>query len=460
MSVFSKLSKKLSSKAQPAPEPEPVQEAAPEPEAEPAQDVELVYDEEGYDQFGYDAAGYRRDGYNRKGHRKEITQPLNPQVPLAEDIKKYRRKDGYNEFELALYANFNDIRRNFEANREDLAEILYNLYMGNDKAAIEIWKWMLRTFESTLPQPADAFRLGSGVLRIFQKRGIPAEKTLEVVKANPDLTEALFKKSSHIDTRYAELLSAALLNKENALFETMMDLLLQNPHLGTNDALPIDRLLKMVLDQIPQSDMTEDIYMEINKYIKRTKVLMRKALQQMLENNMTYFRAEAARRKEQEERNRKLEEQRQKLAEELTEQQKEAGSRLTQRKLRSQFHELKAAALAHRKAHPTWEGGEFADFQQLEGLIVAAPGKKNVLDDLLPDDKVELFREPYNQQDSATISVKDYNGNKIGYISNRANTLLALLMDHGQKMFGRIFSVGREPDTDIVQVCIEIFFEE
>lgn len=459
MSVFSKLSKKLSGKSA---EPE-VQEAAAvvqEPEPEPPADGERIYDEDGYDQFGYDRNGYRRDGYDRKGHKKDITRPLDPSVPLVEDIEKYRRKDGYYEFEMALYANFNDIRNNFEPNREDTAEVLYNLFMGNEKAAVEIWKWMLRTFDSTLSNPADAFRLGSGVLRVFDKRGISRDRILAILKENPDLTEALFRKSAYIDARYAELLSAALLGKDNQFFETMMEHLLQNKNLGSNDALPIDRLLKMVLDQIQQSEMTEDIYMEINKYIKRTKVLMRKALQQMLENNMTYFRAEAARRKEQEERNKKLEAQRQKMAQELTAQQLEAGARLTQRKLRGKFHELKAASLANRKANPTWQGGRFADFQQLEGLIVAAPGKQNVLDTLLPDDRVELFREPYNQQDSATISVKDMDGNKIGYISNRANTLLALLMDHGEKMFGRIFSVGREPDTDIIQVCIEIFSED
>lgn len=459
MGVFSKLSKKLSGKPEPA-APEPPA-PAPEPAEElPAPDTELVYDADGYDQFGYDRNGYRRDGYNRAGHRREIGEPLNRSVPLEEDILKYRRKDGYYEFELALYANYRDLRTNFEPNHEDTAEIIYNLYMGGEKLAIEIWKWLLRTFESTLSTPADAFRLGSGVLYVLEKRDVGQDKILAILKDNPELAKALFEKSAHIDARYAELLSAALLAGDNAFFETMMELLLQNKNLGTNEALPIDRLLKMVLDQIPGTAMTEDIYMEINKYIKRTKVLMRRALQQMLENNMKYFREEAARRKEQEERNKRLEAQRQKLAEELTAQQIEAGSRLTQRKLRSQFHELKAAALANRKAHPNWEGGTFADFQQLEGLIVAAPGKTNVLDTLLPDDRVELYREPYNQKDSATICVKDVNGNKIGYISNRANTLLALLMDHGEKMFGRIFSVGREPETDIVQVCIEIFSED
>lgn len=464
MSVFSKLSKKLAGKpveTEPKEQPAAAAEAAaPEPDPEPSASAERIFNEEGYDQFGYDRDGYRRDGYDRRGHRREITRPLDPSVPLIEDIEKYRRKDGHFEFEMALYANFADIKNSFEANREDTAEILYNLFMGSDKTAIAVWKWMLRTFDSTLSNPADAFRLGSGVLYVLEKRRVERERVLAILKENQDITEALFKKSAHIDARYAELLSTALLNKDNQFFETMMELLLQNQNLGTKDALPIDRLLKMVLDQIPQTEMTEDIYMEINKYIKRTKVLMRKALQQMLENNMTYFREEAARRKEQEERNRKLEAQRQKLAQELTAQQLEAGSRLTQRKLRSKFHELKAASLANRKANPTWEGGTFADFQQLEGLIVAAPGKQDIVDTLLPDDRVELFREPFNQQDTATISVKDVHGNKIGYISNRANTLLALLMDHGEKMFGRVFSVGREPDSDIIQVCIEIFSED
>lgn len=460
MSVFSKLSKKLAGKEAPPPEPaaqEP--EPAPEPEREPAES-ERVFDEEGYDQFGYDRDGYRRDGFNRKGHRRDVGEPLNPSVPLEEDILKYRRNDGYNEFELAIYANFRDIRQNFEANHEDTAEILYNLYLANDKVALQLWKWLIKTFESTLSNPADAYRLGSGVLYVMEKRGITTAQILDILKNNQDIMQALFARSSYVDTRYAELLAAALQADDIAMFENMMDLLLQNRQLGTDDALPVEMLLKMVLDQIPGTEMTENIYMEMNKYIKRTKVLMRKTLQQMLENNMKYFREQAALRREEEERNRRLEAQRQKLAEELTAQQIEAGARLTQRKLRSKFHELKAASLANRKANPTWQGGEFADFQQLEGLIVAAPGKQNVLDTLLPDDRVELFREPFNAQDSAAIAVKDENANKIGYISNRANTLLALLMDHGQKVFGRIFSIGREPDSDVVQVCIEIFMEE
>lgn len=460
MSVFSKLSKRLSSKETPPPAPEEQPAAQPQPEPEPAADVELVYDEEGYDQFGYDRNGFRRDGYNRNGHKRDITRPLDPSVPLDEDILKYRRKDGYNEFEMAIYANFRDLKDNFEPNHEDTAEIIYNLLMTNEKVAVQIWKWLLKTFASTLSNPADAFRLGSGVLYVLEKRDIGRDRILTLLKDNPDIASALFEKSAYVDARYAELLTSALRADDMGTFDTLMDLLLANKQLGTKDAFPVDRLLKMVIDDLKGTDMTENIYNELSKYIKRTKVLMRKALQQMLENKMKYFREQAALKREAEERNRKLEAQRQKLAQELTEQQREIGSRLTQRKLRSKFHELKAASLANRKANPVWEGGEFADFQQLEGLIVAAPGKTNILDTLLPDDRVELFREPYNPKDSAAIAVKDRDGQKIGYISNRANTLLALLMDHGQKVFGRIFSIGREPDSDIIQVCIEIFMED
>ncbi|MBD5559201.1 MAG: hypothetical protein HDQ87_02415 [Clostridia bacterium] len=459
MSVFSKLSQKLKSQEK---EPVPAEQTTPAPPpAAPAEPQQSVYGDDGFDQFGYDRDGFSRKGFDRSGHRRGIDQPIDRSKPLEQEIEKYRRADGYMEYERAVYANFRDLKDNFEGNREDIAEIIYNLLLADEKRAVELWKWLLSTFESTLDQPADAFRIGSGILYSLEKRGVSYERILDILKDDPKMTEQLFALSSHIDARYARLLTQALLLGRMEQFEAMMDLLLKNKFLGKGEALPVDKILKTTIENIAPTDMTNEIYAELQKYIKRsTKMMMRKALTQLLEENMSWLRAEEERRKEEAERNAKLEAQRRKFAEELTSQQKEAGSRLTQRKLKASYNELKAASIANRKANPTWQGGEFADFQQLEGLMVPEKGKQSILDTLLPDDKLYLVRESYNPNDSMAIMVKDEAGNKIGYIPNRSNTLLALLMDHGQKVFGRVFSIGREPDSDIVQCCVEIFMED
>lgn len=458
MSVFSKLSSRLKGREAEQETPPAAPAAKPEVITGPE---DSVYGEDGYDQFGFDREGYSRSGFDRKGHRAGINSPLDPSVPLVKDILKYRRADGYNEYERAIYANFRDLKDNFEGNREDCAEIIYNLLLIDQRRAVELWKWLLNTFESTLSNPADAFRIGSGIMYSLERREVPYAQILDILKDDPKMSEQLLVLSSHIDNRYARLLSEALLLERNEQFEQMTDLLLRNKFLGKGEALPIDKILKTVIENIAPTDMTNTIYAELQKYVKRSgKPMMRKALGQLLEENMNWLRAEEARKKQEAERKAKLEEQRKKFAEELTAQQKEAGSRLTQRKLKATFNELKAASVANRKANPSWEGGEFADFQQLEGLMVPEKGKQSILDTLLPDDKLYLVRESYNPHDSMAILVKDEAGNKIGYIPNRANTLLALLMDHGQKVFGRIFSIGREPDSDIVQCCIEIFMAD
>lgn len=459
MSVFSKLSQRLKNQDKETP-------AAPQ-QADPAgQDMnavpqQVVYDAEGYDRFGYDRDGYNREGFNRKGHRRGIDSPLDPSVPLQKDIEKYRRMDGYTEFERAIYANFRDLKDNFEGNQEDVAEIIYNLLLIDDKRAVDLWKWLLTTFESTLDNPANAFRIGSGVLYSLERRQVPYERVLDILASDPKMTEQLFRLSSHIDARYAKLLSEALRLGRYEQFETMMELLLKNKFPGKGESLPIDKILKIVIGNIAPTEMNNEIYVELQKYVKRApKMMMRKVLQQLLEENMAWVRSEEARKKDEAERNAKIEAQRRKFADELTAQQKELGSRLAQRRLKASYNELKAAAIANRKKNPTWEGGEFADFQQLEGLMVPEKGKQSILDTLLPDDKLYLVRESYNPNDSMAILVKDEAGNRIGYIPNRSNTLLALLMDHGQKVFGRVFSIGREPDSDIVQCCVEIFMQD
>lgn len=458
MSVFSKLSQRLKGQDKAA---AAAPESPPQPEPAPVEPQDPVYGEDGYDQFGYDRDGYSRKGYDRSGHRRGIDSPLDPSVPVAEDIQKYRRADGYTEYERAVFANFRDLRDNFEGNREDIAELVYNLLLVDQKRAVGLWKWLLDTFASTLDNPADAFRIGSGILYSLERRDVSYERILDILGEDPKMTEQLLGLSSHIDARYARLLSEALRLGRFAQFEAMMDLLLKNRHLGKGEALPADKILKTVIENIPATDMTGEIYAELQKYIKRSpKAMMRKALQQMLEENMAWLRAEEARKKEEAERKAKLDAQRAKFAQELTAQQKEAGSRLTQRKLKASFNELKAASVALRRENPVWEGGEFADFQQLEGLMVPDKGKQSVLDTLLPDDKLYLVREPQNPRDSMAIMVQDAAGNKVGYIPNRSNTLLALLMDHGQKVFGRVFSIGREPDSDIVQCCVEIFMQD
>lgn len=419
---------------------------------------EPVYDEDGYDQNGFDRDGYSRNGYNAKGYRRNIGEPLSASVKLEDEILKYRRADGYFEYEMAVYANFADLKENFESNREDIAELIYNLFLIDEGRALRLWKWLLESFESTLSEPANAYRLTSGILHALERSEISS--LLPCLQKDARLGEFLFGKSSYIDRTQAALLASCIGVCNYDLFQMLIDFLLSNPYVGHEGTLSTDKILKTVIEEIPARAMTHEGNDLLVKYIKKSrKMMMRKVLLKLLDGKMEYLLKEEKRKKAESERAARLEQQKLRLEEERKSHQKETGARQKLRTTKKKYGELKISAIAERKQNPFFEGGRFIDFQQLEGTVVALKEHPELPAQLLPGDRLELRREPYYLQDPMAIAVTDIDGMKIGYIPNHSNTFLALLMDEGHEIFCKLYSIGSE-DADSLQICVELFMKE
>lgn len=453
MNVFSKLSKKL---AQPASSAEPVSETAAEfvppetdeatlpPDLSPCAEETPVYDER-----GYDCTGLHRD----------VAQPIDPDKKLSEEIKKYRRKDSYYEYGLAVFANYPDLKENFEANKESAAELIVDLFLIDEARAFRLWEWLFTTFDLTLSSPANAYRLAGDILKAFRRREIPVSQLVPLLKKSQALSAALFSQPSYVDSGHALLLAECLIEKDYELFNRWMDLLLNNPHTGKEYNMAFEKFLKDLIAAVPKTETTREATDILASLIKKSpKNLMRKVLSKMLNEHIDYLVQEEERKKAEEERHALLEKQQQKLAEEKLAHQKEVNARQRLRNSIEQFNDLKAVCIAERKTDPLWEGGRFADFQQLAGTTIALQNHPEIPKELLPGDRLNMIREQYDPQDPLSISVSSGRGTKLGYIPHQSNTLLALLMDSGQKMFGRLYSMGQ--DADNLQICIEIFLEE
>ena len=109
-----------------------------------------------------DPAG--RSIFDENGYPIDINMPIDPASDLNQEILKYRSADGQYQFSAALYANFPDLKENFEENREDVADIICDLFLLDESYAYKIWKWLLITFRSVLSSPSNSYRLISGVL--------------------------------------------------------------------------------------------------------------------------------------------------------------------------------------------------------------------------------------------------------------------------------------------------------
>ena len=427
----------------------------------PEQENDLrQYDEEGYDERGFDRDGYSRNGYDAKGYGRDIGKPLDPSGKTEEEILKYRRADGYFEYELAVYANYPDLKENFEANHEDIAELIYNLFLIDEGYALRLWSWLLNVFESTLGAPANSYRLISGVVHSLVRDGILLERLLPCLQKNDGLCKYLFGYSSHLDRIYAVILAACITERKYDFLCSLMDILLSNPHLGIAETPAADELLKWVIEELSPPAMTREGFDALTKYIKKsTKILMRKVLFKLLDQKMEYLLKEEKRKQAEAERAARLEQQRLRLEEERQGREKETDSRQKMRTSKKKYAELKNAAITQNRQEPARDGGRFIDFQQLEGTMVAMKAHPEIPDCLLPGDRLELRREPYYLQDPMAISVMDTEGMKIGYISNHSNTFLALLMDEGRELFGRLYSIGGE-ETGSLQICVELFLVE
>lgn len=456
MKLFSKQPKSIE-----IPPEEPIVSATEDEPALPSDsEATPVYDEEGYDQHGLDRDGYSRNGYDAKGYRRDIMQPLNTSAKLEDEILKYRRANGYFEYEMAVYANYPDLKDNFEPNHEDIAELIYNLFLIDEGYALRLWNWLLITFESTLSIPANAYRLVSSVLHSLQRQNVSLDNLLPFLQKDERLCKFLFGQSSYIDKMHATLISACIVGNQHDLFTVLMDTLLANPYLGREDAPSVDKILKLIIEEIPSPSMTHEGYDLLMKYIKRSvKMMMRKVLTKLLDDKIEYLLQEEKRKQAEAERAAKLEEQRLRLEEERQSRQQEAGSRQKLRSTKKKYAEQKYDAIALHKKDLYWEGGRFIDFQQLEGTMIALKMHPEIPGRLLPGDRLELRREPDYLKDPMAIAVMDSDGIKIGYIPNHSNTLPALLIDEGQQIFGRLYSIGSD-DPESMQICVELFLKE
>jgi len=457
MSIFSKRPKVPETPAEEEISQPPAEESVPCP---PEPEYTPVYDEEGYDERGFDRDGYSRNGYDAKGYRRDVGLPLDTSAKLEDEILKYRRANGYFEYELAVYANFPDLKDNFEPNHESVADLVCNLFLIDEGYALRLWKWLLVTFESTLPVPANAYRIVSGVLYALDQQGVAPERLLPFLQKDAQLSQLLFEKPSYVDKRHAALLAACLTENDLDLFGVLMDFFRSNPYPGREETPSADKILKTVIEDVPAPSMTHEIYDLLSKCIKKSvKTMMRKVLFKLLDQKMEYLLNEEKRKQAEAERAARLEEQRLRLEEESLSRQKEAGVRQSRRTTKKKYVELKAAAIAQHKEEPLWEGGRFVDFLQLEGTMVALKAHPEIPGQLLPGDRLELRREPYYLQDPMAIAVIDLEGTKIGYIPNHSNTFLAILIDEGRELFGRLYSIGSE-DADSLQICVEIFLKD
>lgn len=391
--------------------------------------------------------------FDGNGYRPDINTPIDISADLNQEILKYRSSDGQYQFTLALYANYPDLKANFEGTYGEIPDIIYNLFLLDEGYAYKIWKWLLVTFRSTLTSPTNSYRLISGALYTLVRQQSFFEYFLPCLKSDAEFSEILFRESTYVDKRHALILAACIEKQEYGLFQELMAFLRENSHLGHENAVTLENILQTVLEEIPSPAVNHDSYDILSGYIKKSaKPMLRKILFKILDSKMEYLLKEEARQKAEKERAKRLEEQ-------SLKHQNDVASRLNLRNTKLKYHELKLACISQRKKEPYWENGRFIDFQALAGTMIALKERIEVLDSLLPGDRVELVREPYHIKDPTSISVHDESGVKLGYISNQANTLLSFIMDCGRELFGRIYSLGKEPGSDIVQICIEIFMK-
>ena len=394
-----------------------------------------------------------RSIFDENGYPIDINMPIDPASDLNQEILKYRSADGQYQFSAALYANFPDLKENFEENREDVADIICDLFLLDESYAYKIWKWLLITFRSVLSSPSNSYRLISGVLYTLAHQYTFFEHLLPFLRSDMEFSEILFRESAYVDKRHALILASCIEKQDCSLFQELVVFLKSNPHLGHENAIAFEKILQIVLEEIPSPAVDHGIYSILSDCIKTSaKPMMRKILLKILDGKLEYLLKEEARKKAEKKRLKRIEEQN-------LLHQKEIASRLNLRNTKLKYHELKLACLSQRKNDPYWENGRFIDFQALAGTMIALKDHTEVLASLLPGDRVGLVREPYNAKDPASISVHDGTGVKLGYISNQANTLLSFIIDHGEYLFGRIYSLGRETDSDIIQICIEIFIK-
>ena len=74
------------------------------------------------------------------------------------------------------------------------------------------------------------------------------------------------------------------------------------------------------------------------------------------------------------------------------------------------------------------------------------------------DDRLEFFREPYNQYDKQAIVIKTADGVKIGYVPQNDNAIFARLMDAGKLLFGKI--TAKEKKGSWVKLGIKVYLHE
>lgn len=399
------------------------------------------------------AGTFNQNEFDENGYRFDINTPIDGTADLNQEILKYQSSDGQYQFTLALYANYPDLKENFEGTYGEIPDIIYNLFLLDESYAHRIWKWLLVTFRSTLISPTNSYRLISGALYALVKQQSFFEYFLPYLKSDPEFSEILFLESTYVDKRHALILAACIEKQEYKLFQELVAFLKGNSHLGHENAVTLESILQSILEEIPSPAVNHESYDILSGCIKQsTKPMMRKILFKILDGKMEYLLKEEARDKAEKERAKRL-------AEQSLQHQNDIVSRLNLRNTKLKYHELKLTCISQRKKEPYWENGRFIDFQALAGTMIALKERIEILDSLLPGDRVELVREPYNIKDPSSVSVHDESGIRLGYISNRANTLLSFIMDSGRELFGRIYSLGKEPDSDIIQICIEIFIK-
>ncbi|MBR5162274.1 MAG: HIRAN domain-containing protein [Thermoguttaceae bacterium] len=97
----------------------------------------------------------------------------------------------------------------------------------------------------------------------------------------------------------------------------------------------------------------------------------------------------------------------------------------------------------------------------LETFIAGTSHVENMRElsrDLVPEERLKLFRESKNEYDSNAIVVKNSAGAKLGYVPRVKNEVLARLLDGGKALYAVIQSV--EPKDHWVKIVVKIFMQE
>ena len=104
-------------------------------------------------------------------------------------------------------------------------------------------------------------------------------------------------------------------------------------------------------------------------------------------------------------------------------------------------------------------------FQRDISLLECHVARTMHIDDILVKTKgvddgtaLVLKREPENENDNLAILVETVGGDKLGYVPQRHNPVLARLMDAGKLLAAKV--VRKELEGHWLNICIEIYMKD